>query len=239
MMGSASSRWTFAATLSAALVVAAPAHAACTTVAIDPGHDARANLATEPIGPGSSQRKIKDGGGTSGVVTGTPEAVVNLAISLRLRRMLLADGYCVKMTRMRTRGKSMGNIARARIANRAHAALFVRIHADGSTDGSRHGTSMLYPAFHRSWTDDILPASRVAAGRMQRALVRSLGSTDLGLSRRSDLTGFNWADVPVVLAEVGFLTNPREDRLLGSARYQRRAAAGLARGVRAFVGPAQ
>src|SRR4051794_19628907 len=190
--------------------------ARCNRIAIDPGHDARANLATEPIGPGSAQRKIKDGGGTRGVVTGTPESVVNLRISLRLRKLLLADGYCVTMTRTRQTGVSMGNVARARIANRAHAALSVRIHADGSTDRSRHGTSTLYPAFHRGWTDDILPASRIAALKLQRRLVRTLSSRDLGTVRRSDITGFNWANVPAVLAEVGFLTNPREDRLLSS-----------------------
>src|SRR3954453_3306271 len=110
-------RSTFAATSAALLVLAgllacAPGSsgARCTRIAIAPGHDARANLHTEPIGPGSSQRKIKDGGGTSGVVTHTPESVVNLQISLRLRRMLVADGYCVTMTRTRTAGRSMGNV---------------------------------------------------------------------------------------------------------------------------------
>src|SRR3954463_13820530 len=129
-------RSTFTATASAALafaVLAPAASAACTRIVIDPGHDARATLATEPIGPDSSQRKIKDGGGTSGVVTGTPEAVVNLQISKRLRRELVDGGYCVTMTRTRTRGRSVGNVARAQIANRAHAALFLRIHADGSS----------------------------------------------------------------------------------------------------------
>jgi N-acetylmuramoyl-L-alanine amidase len=211
--------------------------AACTRIAIDPGHNSRANLATEPIGPGSRTRKIKDGGGTRGVVTGTPESVVNLRVSLRLRKLLMADGYCVTMTRTRQTGVSMGNIARARIANRAHAALFVRVHADGSTDRSRHGTSTLFPAFHRGWTDDILPASRIAAVKVQAQLVRALGSRDLGTVARSDLTGFNWANVPVVLAELGFLTNPREDRLLSSPAYEQRAARGLERGIRAFVPP--
>src|SRR5919206_3400426 len=106
-------RWTFAATSGVLALVglAAPAGctlaaAKCTRIVIDPGHDARANLATEPIGPGSSRRKIKDGGGTRGVATGTPESVVNLRISLRLRKLLLADGYCVTMTRTRNKGKS-------------------------------------------------------------------------------------------------------------------------------------
>src|SRR3954454_2818088 len=85
------------------------AAARCTRIVIDPGHDARANLATEPIGPGSSQRKIKDGGGTRGVATGTPESVMNLQIAKRLRRVLVCQGYCVSMTRTRNRGRSMGS----------------------------------------------------------------------------------------------------------------------------------
>jgi N-acetylmuramoyl-L-alanine amidase len=220
-----------------AAAAAAAALASCNRIAIDPGHNSRANLATEPIGPGSRTRKIKDGGGTRGVVTGTPESVVNLRVSLRLRKLLMADGYCVTMTRTREAGLSMGNIARAQIANRAHAALFVRIHADGSTDRARHGTSVLYPAFHPGWTDDILPASRSAAGKLQRSLVGSLHSRDLGTVARGDLTGFNWSNVPAVLAEMGFLTNPREDRLLNSPAYEQRAARGLEKGIRAFVPP--
>jgi N-acetylmuramoyl-L-alanine amidase len=51
------------------------------------------------------------------------------------------------------------------------------------------------------------------------------------------MTGFNWSDVPVILVEVGFLSNPRERRLLGSGRYQRAAARGIANGVLRFVAP--
>jgi N-acetylmuramoyl-L-alanine amidase len=214
------------------LVAAALGMAGCgPTIAIDPGHDLRANPATEPIGPGSKTRKIKDGGGTRGVATGTPEHVVNLQISLLLRDQLEGRGYCVVMTRTKSSGRSIGNVARARIANRAHAALFVRIHADGSTDRSRHGTSLLYPTLHRGWTDDVLPESKTAARAIQRDLVKTIGSRDLGTVARSDLTGFNWSDVPVVLAEVGFLTNPSEDRKLTSRAYQRRVALGLAQGI--------
>ena len=204
---------------------------------MDPGHDARPNLDTEPIGPGSSRRKVKDGGGTRGVVTDTPEHLVTLRISLALRDELERRGYCVTMTRTRSAGRSIGNVARARIANRARAVLFLRVHADGSATRAARGSSMLYPAFRRGWTGDVLPESRVAARILQRELVRGLGSRDLGIVRRGDLTGFNWSDVPVVLAEVGFLTNPREDRLLSSRRYQRRAARALARGVERFAPP--
>jgi N-acetylmuramoyl-L-alanine amidase len=169
------------------------------------------------------------------VVSGLLEADFNLRVGLRLRRDLRARGYCVTMTRTRTEGRSMGNVARARIANRARAALFLRIHADGSTDRSRRGTSTLYPARRAGWTDDILPASRTAAAHVQRELVRALGSRDLGLIERGDLTGFNWADVPSILVEVGYMSNPAEDRRLATASYQRRAAKGMAEGVARFV----
>lgn len=68
-------------------------------------------------------------------------------------------------------------------------------------------------------------------------MVREQGSPDRGLQRRGDLTGFNWSDVPAILVEVGFLSNPREDRLLSSPAYERRAAQGMARGIRAFAAP--
>lgn len=204
-------------------------------VVLDPGHDLRANPDTEPIGPGSSTRKIKDGGGTRGVVSGLREADLNLRIALGLRPLLERAGVRVVLTRTRTAGTSMGNIARARIANGAGAQLFLRIHADGSTDPATRGTHTLYPAPRRGWTDDVYRPSRRAARVVQAELVRSLGFPDRGLQERSDFTGFNWADVPVILAELGFMTNRAEDRLLATAGYQRRAAVGLCRGALRFL----
>jgi N-acetylmuramoyl-L-alanine amidase len=224
----------------AALVLALPAGAAGQTsepvVVLDPGHDLRANTATEPIGPGSSVRKIKDGGGTSGVVSGLREAELNLRVALRLRALLERAGIRVTMTRSRTAGTSMGNIARARIANRAGARLFLRLHADGHADRSVRGTHTLHPALRRGWTDDVYAASERAARTVQAEVVRALGFPDRGLSERSDFTGFNWSDVPVILVELGFMTNPTDDRLLATAAYQRRAALGLCRGTLRFLG---
>lgn len=205
-------------------------------IVIDPGHDLRANSATEPIGPGSSTMKIKDGGGTHGVVSGLREADLNLRVALRLRSLLERAGVRVVLTRTETAGTSMGNIARARIANRADAALFLRIHADGSTDPSARGTHTLHPALRKGWTDDVYAESRRAAQIVQRELRASLGFPDRGLQERSDFTGFNWADVPVILVEMGFMTNRTEDRLLATPAYQRRAAVGLCRGTLRFLG---
>jgi N-acetylmuramoyl-L-alanine amidase len=200
-------------------------------VCLDPGHSARPPRGTEPIGPGSSVRKAKDSGGTAG------EAAVVLQIGLKTRTVLVRRGFRVAMTRTGpqfTYGRR-GNADRARFCNRRRAALMIRIHADGSTDASRHGASTLYPALRRGWTDDVYRPSLRAARLVHRTLLAATGAADRGLVRRGDLTGFNWSNVPVILTETGFMTNAAEARRLRSARYQWRIARGLANGAAAFL----
>lgn len=208
----------------------AEAFAVAALVCIDPGHgtDPRVAAQREPIGPGSRTLKIKDGGGASG------EAPVVLAIARRVRAQLLTLGYRVAMTR-NAPGYRGGNIARAQFCNARHAALMLRIHADGSSNASAHGARTFSPTLRPGWTDDVAAPSLKAARFVQRALVESTGARDMGIQRRADLTGFNWADVPVVLVETGYMTNPREGRLLRSPAYQERVARGLAEGVKAYL----
>ena len=200
-------------------------------VCIDPGHGTAPAVAAqvEAIGPGSQTMKIKDGGGAPG------EAAVALAIARRTRAQLELLGYRVVMTRTGP-GYRGGNIARTQFCNAHHAALELRIHADGSTDPSLHGVSTLAPAFHRGWTDDVYARSLRAARLVQKAVVHATGAADRGVVLRSDLTGFNWANVPVILVETGFLSNPQEQARLHEPAYQLRVARGLALGVAAFLG---
>ena len=203
---------------------------AAALICLDPGHGTAPDIGrqTEPIGPGARELKVKDGGGAPG------EAPVALAIARRTRAELRARGFRVAMTRDGT-GYRGGNRERAAFCNARGAALMIRIHADGSSDPSRHGLSTLVPAFRRGWTDDVYGESRRAGAIVQRELVRATGARDLGLVEHSDLTGFNWADVPAVLVETGFMTNARERALLESAAYQRRIARGLATAAQRFV----
>jgi N-acetylmuramoyl-L-alanine amidase len=215
------------------VILGAAGVAAAALICLDPGHGTPPTVGrqTEPIGPGSKVMKMKDGGGAAG------EAAVALAIAGRTRALLLARGYRVAMTRTGStfRYGNGGNIARAQFCNRRHAALMVRIHADGSGDTSLHGVSTLVPTWHRGWTDDIYAPSLRAGRALQRAVASATGAADRGLVRRSDLTGFNWADVPAVLVEAGFLSNPAERRRLHSGAYQQRVARGLSAGVAAFI----
>ena len=204
--------------------------AAAALICLDPGHGTAPEVGRqlEPIGPGSSQLKVKDPGGAAG------EAPVALAIARRTRALLLARGYRVAMTRDGV-GYRGGNRERARFCNARGAALMIRIHADGSSDPSVHGVSTLVPALRRGWTDDIYAPSRRAGLLVQRELVAATGARDLGIVERADLTGFNWADVPAVLVETGFMSNGREAGLLRSAAYQQRVAGALARAAQRLL----
>jgi N-acetylmuramoyl-L-alanine amidase len=209
--------------------------AAAALVCLDPGHGtpAAVGMQREPIGPGSRVLKIKDGGGASG------EAEIVLRVAWKTRALLLKRGYRVAMTRTGstfTYGTG-GNVARAKFCNERHAALMLRIHADGSTRPAANGIKTLYPVYRRGWTDDIYTRSLSAARAVQRSIVAATGARDLGLVPRSDLTGFNWADVPSILVEMGFTTNPAERRKLESDAYEWRLARGLVAGVARFVRP--
>lgn len=50
-------------------------------------------------------------------------------------------------------------------------------------------------------------------------LVSTVGMNNRGISTRDDITGFNWSRVPVILVEMGFMSNPTEDKLLVNDEY--------------------
>ena len=204
------------------------------TVVIDPGHQGKGDSRPEPVGPGSSQTKPRVSSGTRGVATGIPESELVLAVSLKLRDALVAAGVDVVMTRT-TQDVDLSNIQRAQIANQAGADLFVRIHADGHDDPATAGIHVLYPAVIGGWTDDIAAVSKKAAALAQHELIAATGAKDRGIDARSDMTGFNWSDVPVILPEIGFMTNAAEDRLLATPAYQDAIVGALARAIVQFL----
>lgn len=202
-------------------------------VCIDPGHQSHSDSKTEPIGPGSAVVKSRITGGTTGVVTGVPEYETVLQIATNLKRRLEAAGVTVVMTRSTNDG-NLSNAERAQIANAAHADLFVRVHADSSTDEKLCGVSTLYPSVN-DWTKKTAEESKRAASVIQPAVVKSTRAVNIGMAERGDLAGFNWSTVPCVLVSVGFPSNRVEDRLLVSPNYQDQVAQGLAAGTLEFL----
>ena len=102
-------------------------------IVIDAGHQTRAMGATEPNGPGSSVRKAKVTGGTSGCVTHLPEYKLNLQVAKKLKMELVTRGYKVIMVRTKNNVK-LSNVDRAKVAHRNKADAFIRIHANSAND---------------------------------------------------------------------------------------------------------
>ena len=206
-------------------------------VCIDPGHQAHSNSTPEPIGPGSKTTKPSVSGGATGVSTGIPEYEIALQIAMNLKKRLEAQGVKVVMTRT-VNDVDIVNSKRAAIANKAKADLFIRIHADGSPDSSVVGISTLYPASNK-WTRSFAGESKSAATMVQKAMIQSTGAVNRGAIKRGDLSGFNWATVPSVLVEAGFLSNRVEDKLLASPHYQDKLAEGIAAGAMKYLNSAR
>ncbi|WP_286138576.1 N-acetylmuramoyl-L-alanine amidase [Bacillus sp. AFS055030] len=187
-------------------------------ICIDPGHQEKANTALEPLGPGSSVMKIKVAGGTTGVVTKKPEYILSLEASLKLGEILKKSGYKVIFTRT-TNNVNLSNKERAEIANKNHADLFIRIHADGSNDQSTNGFSVLTPSVDNLYIPSLYKDSLLASQNIIEEVKNEQSTNVKGISYRDDLTGFNWSKVPVTLIELGFMTNPEEDRKLSDQNY--------------------
>lgn len=198
-------------------------------IVLDPGHGGNRNSEKEPVSPGSKTMKRKNVSGTAGINTKTPEPVVNLAVALKLEKYLTEAGYTVILTRS-TSSETVSNIERAEIGNDNNADLVLRIHADGSNDSTINGASILVPG-NVGYAKDIFEISSEYGKCIIDTLADEVGMKNRGVRIRKDITGFNWSKVPVVLIEMGYMSNPNEDKLLASDSYQEKLAMALYKGI--------
>lgn len=56
-----------------------------------------------------------------------------------------------------------------------------------------------------------------------------------GISYRDDMSGLNWAKVPAILIEMGFMTNPQEDQNLSNGDYLTKLMTEVSDGIDAFT----
>lgn len=203
-------------------------------IVIDPGHGGKSSSEKEPNSPDSTVMKAKNVSGATGAWTKTPEHVIALEVANALKAQLSSAGFTVIMTR-NTSSETISNIERAEIGNKNNADLAVRIHADSSDNSSAKGASMLVPG-EVGYAKDISKVSRKYGEIIFNTLLSEVGMKSRGIVTRNDLTGFNWSKVPVVLIEMGFLSNQEEDKLLSSEQYQKKIAEGLFKGIKKALG---
>lgn len=209
---------------------ASPAETGAPIVCIDPGHPSEVS---------------------SGDVVqhGTSEVRVAWAVALRLREMLQERGYRVVLTKA-AEEQLVSNRERAMVANRARAALMIRLHCDASSD---QGFAVYYPDRQGTTqgqtgpTPAVMESSRRAAEALHEAMASLLAgalkdggvrgdSRTLVGSRQGALTGSIFSEVPVVTVEMVVLSDEHDAEFIKTEDGQRRMAEAIAAGVARFVG---
>jgi N-acetylmuramoyl-L-alanine amidase len=194
---------------------------------------------------------------------GLPEKTVALEISRKLKQALEERGIDARLTRDGDYFLSLAD--RTRLANRAHADLFISIHLNSSPDPQTAGIETYYldnttdratirlarmengaggrysaagqPNLNYILTDmrqqykaiESASLARMTEAQAVADLDASFGLRvgDLG-ARKGPFYVLVGAQMPAVLAECGFLSNPAEAHLLASARYQQVLAEAIA-----------
>jgi N-acetylmuramoyl-L-alanine amidase len=173
------------------------------TVVIDPGHGG------------------KDSGGVSG--RGAPiflrEKDLTLDTAKLVRDELRRAGLRTVMMREDDHFVELDD--RVSIANRqGPGAVLVSIHYDAVSDHAMHGAKTFF------WRAD----SHGLATRIQQQLVAATGETNLGVIRRRLRLTRN-PEIPCVLCECAFVTNPTEAQKIATESFRRRIAHGIAQGI--------
>lgn len=205
-------------------------------IGINPGHQADPDYHMELLSPDrGSPKKIRVSCGTQGVATRVPEYVVTLAVGLKLRKALEDMGARVIMTRT-AHAVNISNGERSRMMNAEGVDVYLSLHCDGNRNRKISGLHTLIPAARGYQKGAVLAESQRFARIMQAEAIKATKAVDRGFSVRSDLTGFNWSNMPTCLVEMGFMTNAAEDKRLVSAAYQDKIVYGMAQSfVRFFA----
>jgi N-acetylmuramoyl-L-alanine amidase len=184
---------------------------------LDPGHGVRtpdgAPLNVGAVGPG-----------------GVQEQQVALRVADDLAHLLREAGARVVMTRTDAHpfriatDRRRDNRARAALANRLGATAFIALHCDSSLDPAMRGISVFW-----------LRPNSAALARAVRAQLQPLALGESQFHTR-DLAVTSEAHVPAVLVELGFLSNPVQERLLDSDAFERREASALFRAIEIVFG---
>lgn len=204
-------------------------------IAIDPGHQAFSvdMSGKEPNAPGSSVMKTKASTGTTGRFSGVAEYELNLDISLLLRDALEELGYEVIMTR-EDNETAISNSECAQLANNAGADICIRIHANGSDDSSVAGALAMVASAQNPYVGHLYEESRRLSDCVLSAYCEETGLRNRGVQITDTMTGLNWSQIPVMILEMGFMTNQSDDLNMADPAFRTTMVQGIVNGIEAY-----
>jgi len=182
--------------------------------------------------------------GTHSVVDGRFEKEFTLDWALRLAPLLEKEGWQVFLTRTSDVDVALSN--RVQFAEAHQADVFVSLHFNSSPDRDRQiaglETYCLTPAGMPSsltrdyadiWTqyfpNNAFDAENLQlALRLHAALLRATGEEDRGVRRARFIGVLHGQRHPAVLIEGGYLSNPREAKLIATPEFRQKLAEAVA-----------
>jgi N-acetylmuramoyl-L-alanine amidase len=183
-------------------------------VVIDPGHGGDDPGAIYPRTNNTELIEVK-------------EKDLNLDISLKLYDLLKKSGIRVEMTRMDDRTPILQD--RGELGNQLNASLFVSIHNNSYKENSNHGTSTYYN--HLINTASYGITGKKAAQLVQQELVKELGTFDIGVKELTPKMMYASTKMPIVLAEIAYISNDSDRQNLSNEEFRMKAAQGLYAGI--------
>lgn len=163
----------------------------------------------------------RDGGTSSSGVT---EKAITLKVSQKVEQKLKAAGATVYMTRIGDTYPSLQN--RVDYAAQKYAENFVSIHVNSAGSSSANGSEVFFDtSMNMNGVE-----SRVLAQNIQKRLVQDVGMKDRGDKDNAFYVIRN-QNIPAVLVELGFITNPGDFSKLTSDAYLERYAQAVYNGI--------
>ena len=117
--------------------------------------------------------------------------------------------------------------ARQRLIDTSEATIVLSLHCNAFTDSYERGAQTFYNAKKH-------PDSKKLADLIQEILIKET-DTEREASTRLDHFMLNYGEVPAATVELGFLSNPQEEGLLGSPAYQQKLAECIRQAVISFI----
>lgn len=151
---------------------------------------------------------------------GTLEKELNLEVSLRLKDLLEAAGAEVVLTRFDDVFISL--YERAFLANFLMADFFISIHTNSHTKVKAEGIEVFYYPNP--------PHARLLAKNILDALARETGLKKLTV-KTNNFAVIRETQMPGVLLELGFISNPQEELTLRTDDFKNNAAQGIFKGI--------
>lgn len=199
-------------------------------IVIDPGKQAGVNVTPEAVGPGSEYQKQGAAAGMIGPTTGVREHELNLDYAMRLKTVLESRGYEVFLTRDSNEA-DISNKDRALYANNSGATVFIRLQMNYSVNTELSGVMALTMTSDSPFNSDIYNESNCLARRLLQGITEKIEVNNQGILETNDMTTINWSEIPVVVLNLGFLSNTTDEGSLIDDTYKDNMVNGIADGI--------